>query len=81
MRTTLAALTSAALIALFCSLGPAMAVEYRAPVVRQLFTCAAAGLSRVSMHVVPEPCCDGRLRCAQFLSTGGVLRSLRDPRT
>jgi len=63
------------------SVGSAMAVEYRTPVTKQLFTCATAGLSRVVLQVAPEPCCEGRLKCAQFLSTGGVLKSMRDPRT
>lgn len=63
------------------SVGSAVAVEYRTPVTKQLFTCAAEGWSRVAMATTPEPCCDGRLKCAEFLSTGGVLRSVRDPRT
>lgn len=61
--------------------GFAVAVEYRTPVTKQLFTCSAEGLSRVAMPLAPEPCCEGRLRCAEFLSTSGVLRSVRDPRT
>lgn len=61
--------------------GLAMAVEYRTPVTKQLFTCAAEGVSRVAIAAAPEPCCEGRLRCAEFLSTGGVLRPVRDPRT
>ncbi len=76
MRMTLVALAVA-----LCSAGSATAVEYRTPAAKQLFTCAAAGLSRVAMQVEPEPCCDGRLKCAQFLSTGGVLRPIPDPRT
>lgn len=61
--------------------GPTLAVEYRTPVTKQLYTCASEGWSRVAMPVTPEPCCEGRLKCAEFLSTGSVLRSLRDPRT
>jgi hypothetical protein len=76
MRTTLAALALTLL-----TVGPAMALEYRTPVAKQLFTCAATGLSRVALQAAPEPCCEGRLRCAQFLATGGVLKSMRDPRT
>jgi len=76
MRTTLAALAMA-----LCSVGSTMAVEYRTPAAKQLYTCAAAGLSRVAIQVAPEPCCEGRLRCAQFLSTGGVLKPVPDPRT
>jgi len=76
MRTMLAAAAMT-----LVSVGSAMAVEYRTPVTKQLFTCATAGLSRVVLQAVPEPCCEGRLKCAQFLSTGGVLKSMRDPRT
>ena len=61
--------------------GPAMAVEYRTPVTKQLYTCASEGWTRVAMPATSEPCCEGRLKCAEFLSTGGVLKSLRDPRT
>jgi len=76
MRTMLAAFAMALI-----SIGSACAVEYRTPVTKQLFTCAATGLSRVAIRVAPEPCCEGRLKCAQFLSTGGVLKTMRDPRT
>ena len=61
-------------------IGSASAVEYRTPAAKQLFTCTAEGWMRVSAQP-PEPCCEGRLRCAQFLATGGVLRAVRDPRT
>jgi len=71
----------AVILILLVSIGSAMAVEYRTPVTKQLFTCAAEGWSRVAMPTTPEPCCEGRLKCAEFLSTGGVLRSVRDPRT
>lgn len=76
MRMTLAALAM-----ILISVGSAVAVEYRTPAAKQLFTCANAGLSRVVLPVAPEPCCEGRLRCAQFLATGGVLKAMRDPRT
>lgn len=76
MRTILAALALALL-----PLSSTMAVEYRTPTAKQLFTCTTTGLSRVAVQVTSEPCCEGRLKCAQFLSTGGVLKSLRDPRT
>ncbi len=76
MRTTLAALAVT-----LCSAGSVMAVEYRTPATKQLYTCAAAGLSRVAVAAMPEPCCYGRLRCAQFLSKGGVLKPMLDPRT
>ena len=61
--------------------GSASAVEYRTPAAKQLFTCAASGWTRVAMRAAPGPCCEGRLRCAQFLATGGVLKTARDPRT
>lgn len=67
----------------FTMAGSAIAVEYRTPVTKQLFTCAAPGLSRVGLSRVglSAPCCDGQLKCAQFLSTTGVLKTARDPRT
>ena len=76
MRTVLA----------FAALGlllgsPAWAVEFQSPVTKQLYTCAKPGLSRVAMTTNPVPCCDGQLKCAQFLSTTGVLHTSRDPRT
>ena len=75
MRTVLAALAMGVFL-----VGSGSAVEYRTPAAKQLFTCAAEGRMRVSAPS-PEPCCEGRLRCAQFLATGGVLRATRDPRT
>ena len=75
MRTVLAALAMGVVL-----VGSASAVEYRTPAAKQLFTCAVEGRLRVSAQM-PEPCCEGRLRCAQFLATGGVLRAARDPRT
>ncbi len=76
MRTFLAA---AALSLLLSS--PAGAVEFQTPVTKQLYTCTKPGLSRVAMATDPTPCCDGQLRCAQFLSTTGVLHTSRNPRT
>jgi len=73
MRMTLGALALTLTMA-----GSAAAVEYRTPVTKQLFTCATPGVSRVDL---PAPCCDGQLKCAQFLSTTGVLKQARDPRT
>ena len=57
----------------------ANAVELRSPVIKQLYTCAQ-GVSRVSLPT-PASCCDGQMQCAQFLSTTGVLKPVRDPRT
>ncbi len=75
MRTVLAALAMGVFL-----VGSASAVEYRTPAAKQLFTCAVEGRLRVSAQV-PEPCCEGRLRCAEFLATGSVLKAARDPRT
>ena len=75
MRTVLAALAMGVFL-----VGSASAVEYRTPAAKQLFTCAAEGRLRVSARLL-EPCCEGRLRCAQFLATDSVLRAARDPRT
>ena len=76
MRTALAILA-----VILVPVGSALAVEYRTPVTKQLFTCAGGSMSRVVMQAIPARCCDGRLRCAEFLSTTGMLRSVRDPRT
>lgn len=76
MRMVLAALALGVTL-----IGPASAVEYRTPATKQLFTCAAPGLTRVAIRLAPEQCCVGSLRCAQFLATGGVLKPMRDPRT
>ena len=76
MKTVLAA---AALVLVFGS--PVGAVEFQSPVTKQLYTCAKPGLSRVVMTTDPAPCCDGQLRCAQFLSTTGILHTSRNPRT
>ena len=70
-----------AMAAMLMSGCPAHAVEFQTPVMKQLYTCAKAGLSRVSMVTDPAPCCDGQLRCAQFLSTTGMLQVQRNPRT
>lgn len=73
MRTILVAL------GLLTAATAAQAVELRTPVTKQLYTCAQ-GMSRVSATAA-APCCDGQLKCAQFLSTTGVLKPMRDPRT
>ena len=59
----------------------AMAMEYRVPVAKQLFTCVTNGVSRVATQTSLQPCCTRELKCAQFLSTTSVLRPIRDPRT
>ncbi len=75
MKTVLAAAI------LMASCLPAGAVEFQTQITKQLFTCAKPGLQRVAVTSEPAPCCDGQLRCAQFLSTTGVLRNARIPRT
>lgn len=75
MRTVLAVLA-----VVLVPVGSALAVEYRTPVTKQLFTCAGGSMSRVALRTSPARCCDGRLRCAEFLSTTGVLKPVRDPR-
>ena len=75
MKTMLAALVLAA------AAGAAGAVEYRVPVTKQLFTCAGGGVSRVAIPEGAAPCCEGQLKCAQYLATTGALRVVRDPRT
>jgi len=70
-----------AVAAMLASCYPAHAVEFQTPVMKQLYTCAKPGLSRVSMVTDPAPCCDGQLKCAQFLSTTGMLEARRNPRT
>ncbi len=72
-------LASAALASLLGS--PVGAVEFQTPVTKQLYTCAKPGLSRVAITTDPAPCCDGQLKCAQFLSTTGILHTSRNPRT
>ena len=81
MKTVL--LTAVAILGLA---GSANAVEFRTPVTKQLYTCAAPGVSRVAdlrdqAGHRPAPCCVGKMKCAQFLSTTGIFRTLRDPRT
>lgn len=71
-------LVAAGVMALVFGSG-AQAVELRSPVPNQLYTCAQ-GVSRVSLQA-PAPCCEGQLKCAQFLSTTAVLKTMRDPRT
>jgi len=66
---------------LLASCLPAGAVEFQTPITKQLYTCAKPGLQRVAMTAEAAPCCDGQLRCAQFLSTAGILQNRRIPRT
>lgn len=72
-------LAAAAMMAASCL--PAGAVELQTPSTKQLYTCAKPGLSRVAMTSDPAPCCDGQLRCAQFLATTGLLQTRRFGRT
>ena len=72
-------LSAAAVLMVSCL--PAGAVEFQTQITKQLFTCAKPGLQRVATIAEPSPCCDGQLRCAQFLSTSGILQTHRVPRT
>ena len=76
MKTVLAAVALTLVL-----VSPVSAVEFQTPVTKQLYTCAKPGLSRVAMTTDPAPCCDGQLKCAQFLSTTGILHASRNPRT
>ena len=76
MRLVLAV---AAALTGFCL--PAGAVEFQTQITKQLFTCAKPSLQRIGATSETAPCCDGQLRCAQFLSTTGILRNSRIPRT
>lgn len=70
MKTSL--LTLVATLGLAAS---AHAAEIRIPVGKQLFTCAAPGVARISTAVEPvAPCCDGKLKCAEYLSTTSVVK-------
>ena len=51
----------------------ATVIEYRVPVTKQLFACATKGVLRVATQTLLQPCCTGKLKCAQFLATAGVL--------
>jgi hypothetical protein len=64
---------------------PSQAADLRMTVERPHFTCEGDG--RMLSHVVyrpgpqppaaPLPCCDGKLGCAQFLSTSTVVHPVR----
>ena len=61
---------------------PARASSLRMTVERPHFTCEGSGvaLSHVAYRADAKPvlpCCDGRIGCAQFLSTSTVLRAPR----
>lgn len=70
-----------AVAAMMASCYPAGAIELQTPVMKQLYTCAKPGMSRVAVVNDPAPCCDGQLKCAQFLSTTGMLQARRNLRT
>ena len=72
-------LTAATLLAL--SAGSAAALDMRAPVSRHLYTCDAAGLSRVAFKPTPAPCCEGLLGCPQLLANTGLIKPKRNNRT
>ncbi len=60
---------------------PASAIDFQTPITKHLYTCANLGVSRVGLTTDPAACCEGQLKCAQFLSTQGLLLSRRHPRT
>ncbi len=59
----------------------ASAIDFQTPVTKHLYTCASPGVSRVALTADPAACCEGQLKCAQFLSTQGLILSRRQPRT
>jgi hypothetical protein len=80
MKTVLAT-AALTFVSAFMAAAPASAIEFRTPVARQLYTCAGPGLSRVALQTEPAPCCEGQLKCPQFLSTQGIINNRRVPRT
>ncbi len=71
------------IIGLACALPMlhAQASDLRMTVEQPNFTCQGAQkyLSRVTFHPAdtlgaPLPCCDGKIGCAQFLSTNTIVR-------
>ena len=81
MKSAVAALVLGLSVIGLSVTGPAAAVEYRTPAAKQLFTCGTSGVSRVATREAWAPCCDGQLKCAEFLATTGMTRLMRDPRT
>ena len=39
------------------------------------YTCVGPALSRVALRADDGGCCDGHMRCAQLLSTQGMIRT------
>ena len=76
----------AAMVILGAASGHAM--EFRTSAHAGLYTCAKGLLSRVSTRAEtsalldpPAPCCDGKLRCPQFLSTTTIVKAPHASRT
>ena len=59
----------------------ASAVESNNSAIPSLYTCEGSGFSRVALKADPAPCCNGRLRCAQLLSTQTILSRKHPNRT
>ncbi|MDQ2764761.1 MAG: hypothetical protein M3Y22_15190 [Pseudomonadota bacterium] len=73
-----------AILATMVILGTASghAMQLRAPANAELYTCAKGPLSRVSTFPErPAQCCDGKLRCPQFLSTTTIVKAQHAFRT
>ena len=72
-------LTAAALIML--SALPASAFQTRASGTPALYTCSGKVMSRVSITAKVVPCCEGQLKCPQYLSTELLVKPRLVPRT
>ena len=59
----------------------ASAMELKTSATKSLFACEGSALSRVALRERPAPCCEGRMRCAQLLSTEGMVRTQGRSRT
>ena len=59
----------------------ALAAEHSNPAVPSIYTCDGNGVSRVALRDNTGSCCDGRMRCAQLLSTQVIVQSRHANRT
>ncbi len=59
----------------------ASALELKTSATKSLFACEPSALSRVALRERPALCCDERMRCAQLLSTEGMIRTQGRTRT
>jgi hypothetical protein len=51
----------------------ASALELKTSATKSLFACEGSALHRVALREAPARCCEGRIRCAQLLSTQGMI--------